>query len=88
MFFFCFFTDIIRHVPDILEHGLPVQRDQPVLPDEREGDGERDARPNRHVPHAIARRQERHSEEAHRSHSGWRIYFDLQSLPERPWSSG
>ncbi len=62
--------DFLRDVSDVTERRVRVQRDQPVLPDERQGNGQRDARPHRQLAHAIPRRQERHSEETHRSHSG------------------
>ena len=65
-----FLPDRLRHDPDLAGQRLRDELGEPVLPDERQGHGQRDPRVRLQPVHQGHRRQEGHPEEAHRGHPG------------------
>ena len=60
-----FFPDRLCDGPDLFEQRLPVQLHQPILPHERQGDGQRHPRDGGQPLHQVHRGQEGHTAEAH-----------------------
>ena len=58
-------SDRLCDGPNLTEQRVPLQLDQPLLPHERQGDGQRHPRDGGQPLHQVHRGQEGHTAEAH-----------------------